>query len=74
MLSEMRQRQTVYDFTYVGNLNLKTNQRMHRHRQQVGGYQSQEHEMTAGDKKVQVSSYKKEKTSWGCKVQHDDYR
>ena len=59
MLSEMRQRQIVYDFTYMGNLNLKTNQHMHRHRQQAGGCQSQEHETTAGGKKVQVSSYKK---------------
>ena len=62
MLREMKQRQIVYDFTYMGNLNLKTNQHMHRHRQQVGGYQSREHEMTAGGNKLQVSSYLKKKS------------
>ena len=67
------QRQIPYNLTYMWNLNLKTDKHTPRCRQQTGGCQSQGHEMTEGGKKVQVSSCKGNK-SWGCKVQHDDYR
>ena len=73
IVSEMskRERQMLYDFTYIWNLKtklIKTDNRLvvARHRGKGEG------EINEGDWKVQTSSYKIDKV-WGCNIQHDGY-
>ena len=59
-----RERQIPYDLTYMWNLNTAKHEAAHRYREETGDCQRwgwRAGKMSEGSKKVQISSYKKNK-------------